>query len=699
MQDFVLNRNTKIQFASAEAETEPVRRAVGRFYRDMEMTLASPGGGEETGGCILLQRKEMEAEAYVIETGGDTVAVSAGSDLGFVYALLFISREYLGILPFWFWNDQELDRCAQVLIPEGRICSGQYRVRFRGWFLNDEVLISHWDGGVNEAYPWEMAFEALLRLGGNMVIPGTDQNAKKYAPLAADMGLWITHHHAEPLGAEMFARAYPQENPSFTECGDLFRGLWRDGIERQKKMHIIWNIGFRGQGDRPFWDDDAACDTPKKRGELISSVMKEQYDMVREAVPDAVFCTNLYGEIMELYRQGFLAVPDDVIMVWADNGYGKMVSRRQGNENPRVPALPDGHFGKQPHGTYYHVSFYDLQAANHITMLPNSMEFVGRELEAAYSARVREFWMVNASNVKPHVYPLDFIANLWQEEPLSAQEHRTKYLAQYYGRELEKEEAESSGTEECTLLEDMADCLAAYAKSTAVFGEHEDEHAGEQFSNYLTRHFISSWMRYGVKKPCESLFWCAKKEHLAGQIQWYQNVCGRAEQAFSSLLEACSGVLSGLERKRAVYAYGLWKDSAVLQAGIQLHCLRGALLFCQAYQAYVKETQRSYMDAFYLLGKAADSYQEAADSMRRCEHNKWRGFYVNECLTDIRQTAYLLRQLMGYVRNVGDGPDFYLWQREVIYPEKDRRVVLITNMENHLTNEELYEEMCRKPWL
>lgn len=699
MQDFVLDGNTKIRFESAEAETEPVRRAVNRFYRDMEMTLVPAGVGEEEGGCILLQRKEMETEAYVIEVCGDTAVVSAGSDLGFIYALLSISREYLGILPLWFWNDQALERREQVLIPKGKIFSRQYRVRFRGWFLNDEVLISHWDGGVNETYPWEMAFEALLRLGGNMVIPGTDQNSRKYAPLASDMGLWITHHHAEPLGAEMFARAYPQENPSFIECGDLFRGLWRDGIERQKKMHIIWNIGFRGQGDRPFWDDDAACDTPQKRGELISSVMKEQYDMVREAVPDAVFCTNLYGEIMELYRQGFLAVPDDVIMVWADNGYGKMVSRRQGNENPRVPALPDVHSGKQPHGTYYHVSFYDLQAANHITMLPNSMEFAGRELEAAYSAGIREFWMVNASNVKPHVYPLDFIANLWQEEPLSAQEHRTKYLAQYYGREMEKKEAESSGAKECTLLEDMADCLADYAKSTAVFGEHEDEHGGEQFSNYLTRHFISGWMKYGVKKPCESLFWCAKKDHLAGQIQWYQNVCSRAEQAFSYLMEECSGVLSGLERKQAVHAYRLWEDSVVLQAGIQLHCLRGALLFCQAYQVYVKETQRSYMDAFYLLGKAADSYQEAADSMRRCEHDKWRGFYANECLTDIGQTAYLLRQLMGYVRNVGDGPDFYLWQREVIYPEKDRRVVLITNMENHLTNEELFEEMCRKSWL
>ena len=70
---------------------------------------------------------------------------------------------------------------------------------------------------------------------------------------------------------------------------------------------------------------------------------------------------------------------DDIIKIWADNGYGKMVSRRQGNANPRVPALPP-RGDTSAHGIYYHASFYDLQAASHITMLPNSTEFVAREL-------------------------------------------------------------------------------------------------------------------------------------------------------------------------------------------------------------------------------------------------------------------------------------------------------------------------------
>ena len=43
--------------------------------------------------------------------------------------------------------------------------------------------------------------------------------------------------------------------------------------------------------------------------------MKKQYAMVREQIPDAVFCTNLYGEILELYREGCLQIPGDVILI------------------------------------------------------------------------------------------------------------------------------------------------------------------------------------------------------------------------------------------------------------------------------------------------------------------------------------------------------------------------------------------------
>lgn len=658
--NFILHRKTSLQ--SEIQNTKAVAYACARFERDMEMALEASA---REGGTVILRQKKLEPEAYEIEVSEDAIIIYGNNDRSFIYALNELSEKYLGILPFWFWNDQKMEIKPYVEIPCGSYPSQPYKIRYRGWFINDEVLLTHWTAGVSAEYPWEMVFEALLRCGGNLIIPGTDKNSKIYAPIASAMGLMITHHHAEPLGAEMFSRAYPELEPSYLKHADLFEGLWRDAVERQKEEEVIWNIGFRGQGDLPFWENDPAYDTPQKRGDLISSIMKQQYAMIREQIPDAVCCTNLYGEILELYRDGYLQIPEDVIMIWADNGYGKMVSRRQGNHNPRVPALPgEGDSGR--HGTYYHVSFYDLQAANHITMLPNSMEFVENELNTAMAHGITDLWMINASNIKPHVYPLSFITNLWKQNALSAEEHRRRYIREYYGANCD------SGQ-----LSEMEACVRDYPQAMLSFGDREDEHAGEQFSNYAVRDFIHGWMRDGAAEPVKELFWCTGECSFDEQMTWYEEKCRLTYNKIEELYRRCNAV-SGSE---------LWQDSVLLQTEIHRNCLKGSILFTESFRAY---REGEYKKAFLLLGNAAEAYEAADKAMRDREHGKWAGFYANDCLTDVKETAYCLKRLMGYVRNLGDGPHFYGWQREVTYSAKDAKVVLITNMENHMTDWELY---------
>lgn len=672
MNEFRLNGNVKI---GGETGTEPVRRAIDRFYRDMGMTLEQkPDMDLAAGGMILLVSSPavspaglgISAEEYRIQVVDPSkLVIEAGGDLGFIYGLHFLSQEFLGVQPFWFWNDQTFVKKAEVLIPASEYRSKQMAVRYRGWFINDEVLISHWDGGKDAEYPWEMAFEALLRCGGNVVIPGTDKNSKRYAGLASSMGLWITHHHAEPLGAEMFLRAYPDKNPSFQENPHLFRELWEEGVRRQKEDKIIWNLGFRGQGDTPFWETDPRYDTPEKRGKLISDIMQEQYELVKKYVKEPVCCTNLYGETMELYQQGYLHLPENVVMIWADNGYGKMVSRRQGNHNPRVVALPGENLRKYPHGVYYHVSFYDLQAANVLTMLPNSMEFVDKELKNAYECGITDLWLVNCSNIKPHVYPLDFIAAIWQDLEVTPKEHLREYLKKYYKKTAPLEA-----------------CFQDYFKCMLPYGQREDEHAGEQFYNYVVRVLIYGWMRDGGNRHCEELEWCVAADTFDQQIRWYHDVCKSGSERMIGLLRQCEAVEGQVGL--------LWRDSILLQVKIHAGCLKGVLHFTEAYRDY-KEGR--YLEAFYQLGQAADQYQAVDDEMKQCGHGKWKGFYENDCQTDVKETAYLLRTLMGYVRNIGDGPYFYQWQRLVTYPEKDRKILLLLNEENHLTNEELYQAM------
>ncbi len=666
----VLNKNLKIL---SDITSSAVEQTLENLRRDVDKACERT---DSPGISLVLQREALGRERFLLlaEEEKNWLVLRAGDDLGFIYGIYEISRSILGIQNFWFWNDQQIEKRGGYQLPERyRTESKPYAVALRGWFVNDEVLIGKWSVDYSEEKPWEMVFEALLRCGGNMVIPGTDKNSRRYRKLASDMGLYITHHHAEPLGAEMFARAYPGLEASFDKYGDKFRKLWEEGIERQAGTKVVWNLGFRGQGDRPFWEDDPAYDTPEKRGELISRLVSVQYGMVREKVPGAACCINLYGETMELYQEGYLKLPDDVIRIWADNGFGKMVTRRQWNHNPRIPALPEKNDpGKN--GIYYHVSFYDLQAASHMTELANGPEFVKGELLKTLEHGCRDYWIINCSNVKPHVYYLDLISELWRDGDVDVNEHRLAFGERYYGK---------------ANAERIAECLREYHAHAVSYGSHEDDHAGEQFATHVGRMLISAYMK-GIRKASKDLLWMAESESLRGQILWYQKASRAGEHGYRQYLDLCKKIdaeMEGDAERR------LFRDSLMLQAQILYHCFSGASSICESLLAALAG---EYKKAFFYAGRAAEEYLAADGAMRAREHGKWEGFYANECLADIKQSAWVLRGYMSYVRNLDEGPDFHEWQRELTYSEEDRRVMLILMTENHLPDEEIYRLMKKR---
>jgi hypothetical protein len=649
--------------------------ALGHLKRDLESVLITDRTTSPAHTLELQYDKALDPETYTLFAKETALTLKASDDLGFIYGIYEISRRFLGIKPFWFWNDQEIIPVESISVPEGfSYRSPKPGIRYRGWFINDEVLLDAWQVDGNSEKPWEMAFEALLRLGGNMTVPGTDKNSRKYRKLASKMGLYITHHHAEPLGAEMFIRAFPDLEPSFDIHRDLFIHLWKEAIEEQKDSRVIWNLGFRGQGDKPFWADDPRYDTPKARGRLMSEVIRLQYDLVRDHDTDAVCCTNLYGEIMELYRGGFLELPEDVIRIWADNGYGKMVSRRQNDNDPRVYALPkEGDGGR--HGIYYHVSFYDLQAANHMTMMPVSPAFVRRELEDAVSHGAQDFWIINCSNIKPHVYYLDLVADLWRSkagEPGSADvsAHLKKYVSEYYG----PENAEAIGS----LFSKWPECSVKY-------GPYEDNRAGEQFANHITRILATNFVA-DRSRPAPSLKWATDAADFKGQITWYHDLVREAAGRYGEYLASCRETADKVKEP----AKTLLMDSLVMQAEYMYYGYLGATRACES---MLLGLAGDYKNAFYKAGLAREAFLKGNEAMRSREHDKWQGFYENDCEADIKQSAYVMEYLMSTLRALGDGPHYYGWQREFQESEGDSKVFLLLNTTNHLKDPELFDLM------
>ena len=652
-----------------------LERAWGRFLRDVSMTLAEEPK-EKKCHVIITIGEALEPEAYRITVQGQEIHIIGGDELGIIYALLLLSEKFLGVTPFWYWNDQEFTKKEAVEIPEDTYASPRYKLSFRGWFINDEVLLDAWGKdiydaatGITDNFAFEMAMEALLRLGGNMVIPGTDQNSHKFRKLAADMGLWITHHHAEPLGAKMFARAYPDLIPSYDRYPELFHQLWREAIREQSGNKVIWNIGFRGQGDRPFWADDPSYDTPAKRGALISDLIKKQYNVLCEYMDNPVCCTNLYGEVMELYQQGYISLPENVIYIWADNGYGKMVSRRQGNHNPRIEALPPSPKGR--HGIYYHASFYDLQAASHITMLPNSTDFVEKELKNAMEKGVRDFLVVNCSNVKPHTYMLDHIARLWGKQG-------SAYTNLYFPGCAEETER----------------LYQRYFESMLSYGPNEDDHAGEQFYHYTMRALCHGWLLSGFDEPEKDLVWLTDRRNLWEQAAMLRSIVESGMERMRIYYEECRNMADRLKRNGEALCQeaALFGDSILLQAVIHYKSLQAQQIVCTAYETFRKgELEKAFVE----IGQAMECLQEVLDAMKEASHGKWEGFYDNDCLTDVKFTIYTLSRIMGYIRNLGDGPHFFMWALKYMYPDIDHKVVLITNMRNHPEDWELYLAMKR----
>ena len=653
----LITKNTRITYSDTRSA---VKYAVSMLERDIEKCFDDDSA--PAGEIRLIRQSGMAEEDFILTASDDGITLAADDELGFVYGLIYISREFLRIQPFWFWLDQRIEKRGSAEVGNGEYRPERPAVKYRGWFINDEVLIMRWAPEGDKELPWQMAFEALLRCGGNIVIPGTDKNSRLHRQLASDMGLWITQHHAEPLGAEMYVRRYPGESPNYFENKERFHELWREAVEEQKDMKVVWSLGFRGQGDCPFWAQDTSgrYDTDEKRGALISEIIELQKQMVLEKVQSPVFCTNLYGEVMELYDDGHVSFDDDIIKVSADNGFGKMVTRRRDNHTARISSMP-----KEPTergGIYYHVSFYDLQAANHITMLPNSVDFVNSELNEVNRMNMTDFWVINCSNIRPHAYFLDAVAKKWSGRDISDEVQSVEFSRDYYGGS-----------------EGAAECLKTYHDAMIAYGNQPDEHCGEQFYNENLRMLTNHIIRGNMPK-CGGMVWLTGDISLDEQLRFFCRMCAEGLPKLRAYLEKCLEVSAALDSR-------LFDSTVLLEARIHYHCCRGVELFGKAYGQY---KDKNWFKAFMLLGDAAAEFDAANNAMRDSEYGIWQGFYFNECFADCKHTAYLIKKLMGIAREYGDNARHDLWYREVMYAPEDRGVYTLLVNDNHMEDGELY---------
>lgn len=301
----------------------------------------------------------------------------AGSDeRGTVFAIYEMAARYLGIDPIANWTGLPPAKRPAVWVNDGGVASAGPAFHFRGWFLNDEDLITGWKSSPDRrrlvhyyfhqpiaAEVYEKVFETALRLRCNCLIPGSyiDLEAacdRNVVAAAARRGLFVSQHHTQPLGVSAFAFrnywhdrgrkcefSYLRQPKELEEVWAHYAALWA------KYPNVIWQLGLRGAGDRAFWSADPdAPQSDAERGQAVSRAIARQWDIVRQATGSAPPATaTLWAEGSGLHAKGHLEFPAGVAVVFADKGS----SQEMQEDFVNIPRQP-----RRDYGVYYHAAFW-----------------------------------------------------------------------------------------------------------------------------------------------------------------------------------------------------------------------------------------------------------------------------------------------------------------------------------------------------
>lgn len=395
-------------------EPLPVRKAIEDLQSDFAKVFGTKPriiARPEDGGAVVVMTGDSSEIPPSMRTAGATApesfsisiakegtsrhaVVLTGPDVrGAIYAIYQFSRDYLGVDPMYYWTDKEPSRRHRIDLPASlaRVFPPPL-FKYRGFFINDEDLLTGWapgektdKSGISLAV-MDRIFETILRLRGNMVVPGTwifptDPQIK----LVGERGLILTQHHAMPLGVNV-AR-WPANVPyNYSTHPEILERAWKDAVASyDPQQEILWSVGLRGLSDTSYATmDPSVAGDDRRLGMLISNAIATQMEIVRAVHPNAQFVTDFWQEGTRLIQSGDLKVPPGVIHVWADLGYGLLQDQGE-------VAAGDG--------AYYHVAMLNGRANQLSEMVP--VDRIYSELGRYQEAGATGYLLLNTSDIRP----------------------------------------------------------------------------------------------------------------------------------------------------------------------------------------------------------------------------------------------------------------------------------------------------------
>lgn len=439
-------------------EPEPVRRAVRDLQRDLKNVLGveSPVVTELTATALVVLGPQAghdelrhpavkDRESHGVFARGSHVVLQGADMRGTIYAIYTFSERFLGVPPAWFWSSWEPVHKSGVPVAAGtELLYASPHVRWRAWFPNDTDLLSPWRERSEENYAALM--ETMLRLklntleGFMMDREGFDTpyRAGREWRLARDRGLVVTGHHMMIFGSryshwdDYWTKIRRQDPPALTIANvSALEDFWRYHIETglREKLEMVWLLGFRSEGDRPFWTkfpDSPADDAGRAR--IIQEMMTRQVTLLKQTTgnPAPLMRVTLYHENADFFARNLLHPPDEPTLIWT------FVNDRR-DHFPGPDARGYRNDAQRPLGYYHHFQFTSTGAHLAQAEGPWKSEKNYRMLDAI-SGRPLELSVVNAGNVREFVLELSANARLtWDLAGYDSDAFLADFCAQYFG--------------------------------------------------------------------------------------------------------------------------------------------------------------------------------------------------------------------------------------------------------------------------
>ncbi len=618
----------------------PVKKAAEDLRNDLAKVFGSRphlAADADTVAIEIVPPTGGKPETFSIAVRGNHVILSGADTRGTIYAIYQFSQDYLGVDPMYYWTDREPARRASIALPVplSRVFDAPL-FKYRGFFINDEDQLTGWapgeqtdHSGISRAV-MDRIFETILRLKGNMVVPGTwtfptDPQMK----WVGERGLILNQHHAIPVGVNV-AR-WPADAPyNFTTHPEILERAWKNAVASyDPHQEILWSVGLRGLSDTAYSTmDPSVVGNDRQQGLLISKAIREQMAIVRAVQPDAKFVTTLWQEGARLMSRGHLSIPPEVGAVWADTGYGLVQDKGQ---------VAKGQ------GVYYHVAMLNGRANQLSEMVP--VERIHSEFGRFIAAGATNYMLLNTSDLRAVSMTAKAVMDVaWGGIPKegSAGYYRGWAAQQFGGKAAAP----------------LAKLYQDYFKAIPKLPSGDDY--GDQIYHTEARLLLMTHM---IAPPWYSIVGQAPRwtpvrilglnidpnygrdipaNYGCEVVPRELRVCGEAQGAWDAVWKQALAVkkLVSSERK-AFYDYYVLTGIAMNRGGNRMLYLVASAI----HAAQKGDKAKARQEANEALAVIADIRKREAEA----EYGKWRNWYRGEWLVGIGETKEMIEAFIRYL--------------------------------------------------